>query len=154
MKQWKDWRKLWRRWAHSPTFSLLHLRHSSFSNPSVALPTSQLILQSFRCFIYVTAHSPILPLLDLRHSSFSNPSFASPATQALHLRHLASRPCFTHQGWLCWCFFSFTWKKFNVLLLIGSGEKYVTHLMQTEIIPSCIFPARWQKWNLNPSNKT
>ena len=67
---------------------------SSFSNLSVTSPTSQLILQSFRRFTYVTAHSPTLPLLHLRHSSFSNPSFASPTPQALHLIHLASRPCF------------------------------------------------------------
>ena len=76
--------------AHSPTLPLLptllllHLRHSSFSNPSVASPTSQLILQPFPCFTYVTAyfptlhcftyvraHSLTLPLLHLRHSSFS-----------------------------------------------------------------------------------
>ena len=31
-------------------FPSLYLRHISFSNPSVALPTSQLILQLFRCF--------------------------------------------------------------------------------------------------------
>ena len=68
---------------------LLHLRHSSFYNPSVALPTSQLNLQPFRRFTYVTAQSPTLPLLLLRLSSFSNPSFASPTSQALHLRHLA-----------------------------------------------------------------
>ena len=65
---------------------------SSFSNLSVTSPTSQLILQSFRRFTYVTARSPTLQLLYLRHSSFSNPSFASPS-QALHLRHLASWPC-------------------------------------------------------------
>ena len=64
--------------VHSPTFLSLHLRHSSFSNPSLALPTSQLILQPFLCFTYVTAHSPTLTLLHLRHSSFSNPSVASP----------------------------------------------------------------------------
>ena len=34
--------------AHSPTFPSLHLRHNSFSNPSVTSPTSQLILQRFR----------------------------------------------------------------------------------------------------------
>ena len=73
--------------------SSAHLRHSSFSNPSVALPTSQLILQPFRCFTYVTALSPTLPLLHLRHCSFSNPSFASPTSLALHLRHLVSSPC-------------------------------------------------------------
>ena len=76
--------------AHSPTFASLHLRqihspilpslylrHSSFSNPSVASPTSQLILQPFRCFTYVTVHSPTLLSLHLRHSSFSITSFAS-----------------------------------------------------------------------------
>ena len=86
----------------SPTLPSLHLRHSSFSNPSVALPTSQLILP-FRRFTYVTAHSPTLPSLYPRHSSLSNPSvasptsqlifqpfFAFPTSQALHLRHLAS----------------------------------------------------------------
>ena len=69
----------------------IHLRHNSFSNISVALPTSQLILQLFRCFTYVigtspkkrpilqpfhcftyiTAHSTILPLLHLRHRHFT-----------------------------------------------------------------------------------
>ena len=52
---------------HSPAFSSLHLCHSSFSNPSVALPTSQLILQHFRCFTYVTAHSRTLLSLLLCH---------------------------------------------------------------------------------------
>ena len=51
--------------THSPTLPSLYLRHSSFSNPSVALPTSQFILQPF---------------------------FASPTSQALHLIYLASRP--------------------------------------------------------------
>ena len=67
--------------AHFPTFLSLHPRYNSFSNPSVALPTSQLILQSFRRFTYVTTHSPTLPSLYLRHSSFSNPSVASPTSQ-------------------------------------------------------------------------
>ena len=61
----------------------------SSSKLSVTSPTSQLILQPFRRFTYVTAHYPSLPLLHLRHSSFSNPSFASPTSQALHLIHLA-----------------------------------------------------------------
>ena len=65
---------------------------SSFSNLSVTSPTSQLILQPFCRFTYVTAHSPTLSLLYLRHSSFSNPSFAYPALQALHLIYPARRP--------------------------------------------------------------
>ena len=73
--------------------SQLQSQQSSFSNLSFTSPTSQLILQPFRRFTYVTAHSPTLPLLHLRHSSFSNPSFASRTSQALHLIHLASRPC-------------------------------------------------------------
>ena len=87
--------------AHSPTFPSLHLRHNSFSNPSVALPTSQHILQTFRCFTYHSsfsnhslasptsqalqsrAHSPTLPSLYLRHSSFSNLSVASSTSQLI-----------------------------------------------------------------------
>ena len=119
---WRRWsnervgEELWRRWSdgkfgqwarlilqpfrrftyvitHPPTLPSLYLRHSSFSNPSVPLPTSHLILQPFRRFTYVTAHSPTLQLLHLRHSSFSNPSFTSPTSQALHLIHLSSCPC-------------------------------------------------------------
>ena len=67
-------------------------------NLSITSPTSQLILQPFRRFTYVTAHSPTLPLLHLHHSSFSNPSFASPTSQALHLRHLANRSCISMLG--------------------------------------------------------
>ena len=39
--------------------------------PFVALPTSQLILQPFPRFTYVTDHSPTLPLLHLRHRHFT-----------------------------------------------------------------------------------
>ena len=57
--------------AHSPTFPSLHLRHNAFYNPSIALPTSQLILQRFPCFSYVTVHYPALPSLLLRHKLFT-----------------------------------------------------------------------------------
>ena len=43
--------------THSPTLPSLYLRHSSFSNPSVALPTSQFILQPFFRFSYITSFS-------------------------------------------------------------------------------------------------
>ena len=71
---------------------------SSFSNPSLALPMSQLIIQPFRCFTYVTAHFPTLLSLHLRHrnftcvtwrptrgltSTFSNPSLALPTSQLI-----------------------------------------------------------------------
>ena len=51
--------------AHSPTLPSLYIRHNSFSNSSVASPTSQLILQPFFRLSYVAG---------------------------FHLRHLASRP--------------------------------------------------------------
>ena len=65
--------ELWRRWSDGKDgeWALLHLRHSSYSNPSVALPMSQLILQPFRCFTYVTTHSPTLLSLLLRHWLFT-----------------------------------------------------------------------------------
>ena len=63
--------ELWRRWsdvrigewggASFSNPSSFHLRHSSFSNPSAALPTSQLVLQPFRCFTYVIDTSPTSP---------------------------------------------------------------------------------------------
>ena len=101
--------------AHSPVLTSLHLHHSSFSNPSATLPTSQLILQRFRCFTYVigtsptshiilqpfrcfpyvTAHSTALPTswaLHLCYNSFSNPSAASPTSQIILLPFC----CFTY----------------------------------------------------------
>ena len=74
--------------AHSLTLPSLHLSHTSFFNPSVASPTSQLILQLFRRFNYVTAHSLTLPSLHLRHSSFYNPFCrlpTSPEEPPMHL---------------------------------------------------------------------
>ena len=65
--------------AHSPTLPLLHLRHSSFSNPPFDSPTSQGLHLGL---IHLTrAHSPTFPSLYLRHSSFSNSSVASPTSQ-------------------------------------------------------------------------
>ena len=46
----------------------------SFSNFSVSSSTSQLILQPFRRFTYITVHSPTLPSLYLRHSSVASPT--------------------------------------------------------------------------------
>ena len=47
--------------GHSPTLPSLYLRHSSFFNPSVALPMSQLILQPFFRFSYITGSSLTSP---------------------------------------------------------------------------------------------
>ena len=67
-------------------------------NPSVALPTSPIILQPFCCFTYVTTllilqtfrrftyvtvHFSTLPSLYLRHRSFFNPFVASPTSQLI-----------------------------------------------------------------------
>ena len=64
----------------------LYQRHSSFSNPSVASPTSQIILQPFSRFSYVTSFSltspgePPIPY----SGSFSNLSVTSPTSQLIH----------------------------------------------------------------------
>ena len=76
--------------AHSPTLPLLHLRHSSFSNPSFAFPTTSQALHLIH--LVSRAHSPTFPSLHLRHSSFSNPSVALPTSQLI----LQSFRCFTY----------------------------------------------------------
>ena len=86
--------------SSSPTFPSLHLRHNSFSNPSVALTTSQLILQPFRCFTYVTVHSPTFFFLSYFTSSslnspgelISNLSVTSPTSQLI----IQPFRCFTY----------------------------------------------------------
>ena len=85
----------------------LHLRHSSLSNPSAVLPTSQLVLKPFRCFtyvictsptsqlifqpfrrfIYASAHSTTLPLLRLHHRHFNYIITHSPTLHPLYRRH-------------------------------------------------------------------
>ena len=55
--------------AHSPTIPSLYLRHSSFSNPSVASLTSQFIHQPFR-FTYVTGSSLTSPSEPPMHISY------------------------------------------------------------------------------------
>ena len=84
--------KLWRRWSDGKVGEWAELRHSSFFNPSSALPTSQLILQPFRRFTYVTARSPNFPSLYLSHSSFYNLSITSPTSQLI----LQPFCCFTY----------------------------------------------------------
>ena len=57
--------------VNTPLFPSHHLHHDSFSNPSLALPTSQDILQPFFCFTYITAHPPTLLSHLLRHRIFT-----------------------------------------------------------------------------------
>ena len=83
VKRWKD--------AHSPTLPLHHLFHSSFSNSSIALPTSQLILQPFRCFTYVTADSATLLQLHLRHRLFTYVTWRTVPARLLYLQSVAAR---------------------------------------------------------------
>ena len=61
------------------------MRHSPFSNPSLASSTSQLILQPFRCFVYVIGTSPTSQLI-------LQPSAASPTSQGI----LQPFRCFTY----------------------------------------------------------
>ena len=70
--------ELWRRWSD--------WKLGEWAVLSVALPTSQLILQTFRRFTYVTAHYITLSSLYLSHGSFSNRSVASSTSQII-LQH-------------------------------------------------------------------
>ena len=123
----------------------------------VVKPTEgSLIQQAFRHFTYVTTHSPTLPslsyftvhsstlpLLHLRHSSFSNPSFASPTPQALHLIHLASRPCYIHVCWVhvyiqiksYWYWSSLVhWSWLNVWVIIWSWSTVIKAKLHKEVL--------------------
>ena len=67
------------------------------SDVSVTSPMSQLILQPFCRFTYITAHYPTLPLLHLRHSSF--PTLLSLLIRhRLFTFHLVSHPWFNLCG--------------------------------------------------------
>ena len=106
---------------------LWHLCNNSFSNPSITLPTSQLILpmsqlilQPFCCFTYITAHSPILPSLYLRHSSFSNPCCFTYVTA-----HSSTRLLLLLRHWL---FTYVTWRAAHVTLLLRPLDFWGPHL--------------------------
>ena len=86
--------ELWRMWSSarvgepkSVTLTLLHLRQSSFSNPSAALTTSQLILQPFRCFTYVIGTSPTSQLILQPFRRYTYVTGHSTTLSLLHLRH-------------------------------------------------------------------
>ena len=81
-------RKGWRMsYDVGKTFRSLYLRHSSFSSPSYAFPTSQLILQPFRCFTYIIDTSPTSQLILQPYRRFIYATAHSITSPPLHLRH-------------------------------------------------------------------
>ena len=95
--------------AHSPTLPSLYLRHSSFSNPSLASPSTHFILQPFFLFSYVTSSSlnelcsfsnifvtsPTSQLILQPFRRFTYLTTHSPTLPLLHLRHRSfSNPSF------------------------------------------------------------
>ena len=98
--------------THSPTLPSLYQRHSLLSNPFVASPTSQFILQPFFRFSYVTSSSlnsprelcsfsnlsvalPTSQLILQPFRRFTNVTAHSPTLLLLHLRHSSfSNPSF------------------------------------------------------------
>ena len=89
-----------------PTFLLLHLHHSSFSNPSVASPTSQIILQPFHDFTYVTAHSQ--PFYRLTYITGTSSTSLGELPMLINivcnsLNHLSAKRKFRFIPWNCLC---------------------------------------------------
>ena len=66
--------------AQSPTLPLLHLRHSSFSNPSFASPTSQALH---------LIHLASRPWATYRSSSLSYPNSSTPLMPFLNFQNCA-----------------------------------------------------------------
>ena len=75
--------KRWKGWRMSYDVGDVTERLENEQSSSITSLMSQLILQPFHCFTYVTALSPTLPLLHLHHSSFSNLSVTSPTSQLI-----------------------------------------------------------------------
>ena len=91
--------------AHSPTLTSLHLRYSSFSIPSAALPMSQVIL-------HPSVPSPTSYAFHLHHSSFSDPSAALPTSQ------LIQQP---------FCCFIYVTGHFTTLLFLHLHHRHFTY---------------------------
>ena len=72
--------------AHSPTILPLYIHHSSFSNPSVASATTQVNLQPFFRFSYITGFSFASPGEPPMLCSFYDLSSTSPTSQLI-LQH-------------------------------------------------------------------
>ena len=86
--------------AHSPTLPSLYLCHSSFSNTSVALSTSQLILQPLFCFSYITGSSLTSPgeppmISAVASRCFLHPTLSLPSEQTLKVLKRSQGP---HRG--------------------------------------------------------
>ena len=81
--------------------SVASLRHSSLSNPSIA---------------------------SLRHNTFFNPSVTSSTSQALHLRHLTSRPCsiceIASNSLMVWYIFILVFRCTQLDFMIPISAKY------------------------------
>ena len=58
---------------------------ASFPNAYIASPTSQLILQPFRRFTYVTAHSKTLPFFHLCHRHFTYLTWQAAHDARIHI---------------------------------------------------------------------
>ena len=85
----------------------------SFSNLSVALPTSQLIHQPFRCFTYITVHSPTLLSLLLRHKLFTYVTWraANDANSGIYpLLNISLLQYFKSRGLEIWVLNKFKWE--------------------------------------------
>ena len=120
--------------AHCPSFPSLHLRHNSFSKPSVALPTSQFILQPFSCFTYITVHelcsfsilsvtSTTSQLILQPFRRFTYITVHSPILPLLHLRHrlltyVTWRAAHAH----CVHRFMYIWLLYVTILLLYRGS--------------------------------
>ena len=109
--------------THSPTLPSLYLHHSSFSNPSIASPTSQFILQPFFCFSYVT-----------------NSSLNSPGKPPMSLEGPVSQ---IHSP--CWC----PWDLFRSFKVCSDAKERVRYRKQWEATAPIQSLVKLQLWFLS-----
>ena len=120
--------------ADSLTLQSLYQHHSSFSNPSVALPTSQPVLQPFRCFAYGTAHPPTILSILLRDRLFTYVTWR--AAHVLNICFLKSclEPTFTTTFWhVIIIFFVFKFKTKHAALLAAHQSNICHEASSTNV---------------------
>ena len=119
----------------SPTYKLI-------TKPSVALPMSQLILQPFRCFTYVTAHSPTLLSLLLRHRLFTYVTWRAARALKIELNVRCFR-VLQHQRSLAPVMNVFLWLRWPMISGDGWGQSFPEICLMVE-----------EKPRKNPTRKT
>ena len=143
--------------THSPTLLSLYLRHSLFSNPSVASPTSQFILQPCFHFSYVSSSSLNSPgeppmytvwfLRDKLYLALISIFLGNKAVNWIAKSKKDNAPCTTTAGNCFRCLNCKFYLKYSVLIISGSVAQEIRSSPSTAGVPSSrLGHSMWVLW--------